>query len=115
MAELGGCEPYGPEGLPLEQARAAILAALQPLAGAETVPLSEALGRITAAPVRAAAAVPGFRASIMDGYAIAGEALPEPGTRWRLGGRAAAGAPHGAALAPGEAVRILTGAVVPEG
>ena len=115
MAELGGCEPYGPEGLPLEQARAAILAALQPLAGAETVPLSEALGRITAAPVRAAAAVPGFRASIMDGYAIAGEALPEPGTRWRLVGRSAAGAPHGAALAPGEAVRILTGAVVPEG
>jgi molybdopterin molybdotransferase len=115
MAAQGGCEPYGPEGLPLQQARAAILAALQPLAGGETLPLAAALGRITAAPVRAEAAVPGFRASIMDGYAIAGDALPEPGSRWRLVGRSAAGAPHGAALAAGEAVRILTGAAVPAG
>jgi molybdopterin molybdotransferase len=108
-------EPYGREGLPLEQARAQILEALQPLGLEETLPLTEALGRTTAAPVVAAAAVPGFRASIMDGYAIAGAAQPEPGQQWRLVGGSAAGAPYGAALAAGEAVRILTGAVVPEG
>lgn len=108
-------EPYGREGLPLEQARAQILEALQPLGVEETLPLTEALGRTTAAPVVAAAAVPGFRASIMDGYAIAGAAQPEPGQQWRLVGGSAAGAPYGAALAAGEAVRILTGAVVPEG
>jgi molybdopterin molybdotransferase len=51
----------------------------------------------------------------MDGYAIAGEAQPQPGQQWRLVGTAAAGAPHASALAAGEAVRILTGAVVPQG
>jgi molybdopterin molybdotransferase len=108
-------DPYGREGLPLEQARAQILQALQPLGLEETLPLTEALGRTTAAPVLAGAAVPGFRASIMDGYAIAGAAQPGVGQRWRMVGVSAAGAPHGAALAAGEAVRILTGAVVPEG
>ncbi|MFM8259620.1 MAG: molybdopterin molybdotransferase MoeA [Vulcanococcus sp.] len=115
MADPRIGEPYGREGLPLELARQRILEALQPLAQEETLPLAQALGRTTAAPVAAAAAVPGFRASIMDGYAIAGEAAPEPGARWRLVGRSSAGAPYGAVLAAAEAVRILTGAVVPEG
>ena len=114
-ASPASAEPYGREGLPLEQARALILDALQPLGRRQELPLAACLGRTAAEPVRAAAAVPGFRASIMDGYAIAGEALPEPGTRWRLVGRSAAGAPHGGVLAAGEAVRILTGAAVPEG
>ena len=108
-------EPYGREGLPLEQARAQILEALQPLGLAETLPLTHTLGRTTAEPVLALAAVPGFRASIMDGYAIAGAVQPQTGQQWRLVGVAAAGAPYGAVLAAGEAVRILTGAVVPEG
>ena len=108
-------EPYGREGLPLEQARRLILEALQPLHRRETLPLAACLGRVSAEPVRASQAVPGFRASIMDGYAIAGEDLPQPGQRWRLVGRSAAGAPYGEPLAAGEAVRILTGAVVPEG
>jgi molybdopterin molybdotransferase len=115
MPDPVNAEPYGREGLPLEQARVQILEALQPLGVEETLPLSDALGRTAAAPVVAAAAVPGFRASIMDGYAIAGAAQPEPGQQWRLVGGSAAGAPYGAALAAGEAVRILTGAVVPEG
>jgi len=108
-------EAYGREGLPLEQARIQILEALVPLGLTDTLPLSQALGRTTAACVMAPAAVPGFRASIMDGYAIAGDALPQPGAQWTLVGRSAAGAPYGAALEPGQAVRILTGAVVPEG
>jgi molybdopterin molybdotransferase len=115
MADAINAEPYGREGLPLEQARAQILEALQPLGLQETVPLSQALGRTTAAALVATAAVPGFRASIMDGYAIAGGAQPELGQHWRLVGGSAAGAPHTAALAAGEAVRVLTGAVVPEG
>lgn len=108
-------EPYGREGLPLEQAREQILEGLQPLGRNEVLPLMQALGRTTASPVQAPNAVPGFRASIMDGYAIAGAEQPEPGARWRLVGTSAAGAPYGAKLAAGEAVRILTGAVVPEG
>jgi molybdopterin molybdotransferase len=108
-------EPFPAEGLPLEQARAQILGALQPLGRSEELPLAACRGRITAAAVQAPAAVPGFRASIMDGYAIAGSAAPVPGQRWRLVGRSAAGTPYAGVLEPGEAVRILTGAVVPEG
>ncbi len=108
-------EPFGPEGLPLELARDRILDQLQPLGLVEQLPLAACLGRITAEPVLAAAAVPGFRASIMDGYAIAGSEQPLVGARWRLRGTSAAGAPYGAALAAAEAVRILTGAVVPQG
>jgi molybdopterin molybdotransferase len=83
-------EPYGREGLPLEEARARILAALQPLGRQEELTLAACLGRVAAEPVPAAAAVPGFRASIMDGYAIAGDAVPQPGERWRLVGCSAA-------------------------
>jgi molybdopterin molybdotransferase len=108
-------EPYGREGLPLEQARSQILEALQPLGLQQTLPLSACLGRTTAAAVLAQGAVPGFCASIMDGYAIAGGEQPQPGASWRLVGLSAAGAPYGSALAPGEAIRILTGAVVPAG
>ncbi|MCP9904884.1 molybdopterin molybdotransferase MoeA [Cyanobium sp. BA5m-21] len=108
-------EPFGPEGLPLDQARAQILESLQPLGRCEALPLAACLGRITAERVLAAAAVPGFRASIMDGYAIAGSEQPLVGARWRLRGTSAAGAPYGSAVAAGEAVRILTGAVVPAG
>ena len=108
-------EPFGPEGLPLDQARAHILESLQPLGRCEALPLAACLGRITAERVLAAAAVPGFRASIMDGYAIAGSEQPLVGARWRLRGTSAAGAPYGSAVAAGEAVRIFTGAVVPAG
>jgi molybdopterin molybdotransferase len=108
-------EPFPAEGLPLEEARSLVLAALMPLSGVETVPLAAALGRVSAAPVLACEAVPGFRASIMDGYAIADVAVPEPGATWRLVGRSAAGAPFERPLAAGEAIRILTGAPLPEG
>jgi molybdopterin molybdotransferase len=108
-------EPYGTEGIPLQQARSLILAALEPLGISDVVPLALALGRITAAPVHATAAIPGFRASIMDGYAIAGESIPVPGDSWSLVGRAAPAAPYGPPLAAGQAVRILTGAPVPQG
>ena len=108
-------EPFGREGLPLDQARAQILAALQPLGGNDNLPLGACLGRISAAAVLAREAVPGFRASLMDGYAIAGEAIPAPGSRWTLVGVSAPGAAYGGPLGPGQAIRILTGAPVPEG
>ncbi len=108
-------EPFPPEGLPLEEARRRVLAALTPLPGRERLPLAACLGRVSAAVVRAPEAVPGFRASIMDGYAIAAAAAPAPDSRWRLVGRSAPGAPFPGVLAEGEAIRILTGAPLPEG
>lgn len=108
-------EPFPREGLPLEEARRRVLAAITPLTGRERLPLARCLGRVSAEPVRAAEAVPGFRASIMDGYAIAEAEAPSPGRRWSLVGRSAPGAPYGAVMAAGEAIRILTGAPLPEG
>lgn len=109
-------EPFPAEGLPLEQARAQVLLALAPLEGTALVPLAQALGRVAAQPVRATEAVPGFRASIMDGYAIGGDPMaPAAGARWQLVGRSAPGAPFPVGLEPGQAVRILTGAPVPAG
>lgn len=108
-------EPFPPEGLLLEQARTLILEQLQPLAAYELLPLAACLGRVCAEAVFAVEAIPGFRAAIMDGYAIAADHPPQVGSYWRLVGSSAAGAPYAAALAQGEAVRILTGAVVPEG
>ncbi len=108
-------EPFPAEGLSLGQARSRVLAALQPLSGSEQVPLAAALGRVSAAPVRAQEAVPGFRASIMDGYAIADGLPPQLGQAWRLVGRSAPGSPFARVLGANEAIRILTGAPVPEG
>ena len=51
----------------------------------------------------------------MDGYAIAGDAEPVLGDSWLLVGRSAPAAPFAGSLAAGEAVRILTGAPLPEG
>ncbi|CAK6696789.1 gephyrin-like molybdotransferase Glp [Synechococcus sp. CBW1107] len=108
-------EPYPREGLPLEEARRQVLAALTPLAGSESLPLQQALGRVTAESVVATEAVPGFRASIMDGYALAAASVPQVGHSWPLMGRSAPGAPYPRPLAEGEAIRILTGAPLPEG
>ncbi|MGB0278661.1 MAG: molybdopterin molybdenumtransferase MoeA, partial [Prochlorococcaceae cyanobacterium] len=108
-------EPFPAEGLPLEQARQAVIAALSAAPLVESLPLQQALGRLSAAPVLAPESVPGFRASILDGYAISTPEPPAPGTRWQLVGRSAPGAPYSAELGAGEAIRILTGAPLPTG
>lgn len=108
-------EPFPREGLPLEAARQRVLATITPLAGSERLPLEACLGRVSAEACRAREAVPGFRASIMDGYAIADGSPPAAGAAWRLVGRSAPGAPFARVLAAGEAIRILTGAPLPEG
>ncbi|MGB4699920.1 MAG: molybdopterin molybdotransferase MoeA, partial [Parasynechococcus sp.] len=111
----GSAEPYGIEGLPLLEARNKILAALKPTQKTETVALNQALGRINAEPVVAPEAIPGFRASVMDGYALGQQTQPQQGDQWTLQGRSAPGAPFQGSLSPGEAIRILTGAPLPPG
>ena len=113
----GAAEPYGREGLPLDLTRSRILESIKgrDSPGSETLLIRDCLDRVCAADVLAACDVPGFRASIMDGYALGQDSQPEPGDRWSLRGRSAPGAPFAGALVPGEAIRILTGAPVPEG
>lgn len=95
----------------VSEARAAMLGAMEPL-GEEQVRLGEALGRVLATPVRASRAQPPFAASAMDGYAL--RAADTPGAL-NIVGEAAAGRGFPRALAPGEAVRISTGAPLPRG
>ncbi len=90
-----------------------LFALARPL-GAETVPLGAAHGRVLAAPVAARLTQPPFSAAAMDGYAI-DAAAASPGARFRVIGEAAAGHGFAGALGPGDAVRIFTGAPVPQG
>ena len=86
---------------------------------AEPVDLRACSGRILAEAVRAAVDVPGFDRSAMDGYAVRGAdtfgASPYDPIRLALIGESLPGRPAGAALAPGQAVRIMTGAPIPDG
>lgn len=101
--------------LPLEEARANILDAVQPLSEIETVNLHQALHRVLAEPVEAAIDVPAHTNSAMDGYALRGADATEAGANLKLIGESFAGRPFDGQVGPGECVRIMTGAVVPEG
>src|SRR6185503_15792674 len=74
---------------------------------------ADALGRALAEPLAATVDVPFDDVSAMDGFAIAGEV--EAGAALPIAGIIAAGAAPGARLAPGAAMRIMTGAAVPAG
>ncbi|KQV92078.1 gephyrin-like molybdotransferase Glp [Pelomonas sp. Root1237] len=97
--------------IPLDEALAALLAQIQPLAGRETLATSAAVGRVLAADLISPVDVPPADNSAMDGYALraadAGQALP-------VTQRIPAGSVP-APLPPGEAARIFTGAHVPPG
>ena len=51
----------------------------------------------------------------MDGYALGQSHQPNPGDTWQMKGRSAAGQPFNGTLASGDAIRILTGAPLPDG
>jgi len=90
------------------------LFALAPVMGIEDVPLAQAAGRVLAAPLAARRTQPPFAASAMDGYAVRADEV-RPGARFQVIGEAAAGARFDRPVGSGQAVRIFTGAPVPEG
>lgn len=99
--------------MPVAEALSRVLAGAEPLP-AERVPLAAARGRVLAEPLVALRTQPGFDGSAMDGYAVrAAEAAA--GTRLPVRGESAAGHRHAGPLGPGEAIRIFTGAPLPEG
>lgn len=97
--------------LPLETAQARLLALAAPLP-VEHVDVTGSLGRYLAEPVLARRTQPAFDLSAMDGYAVAPGDLAGP---WDIVGESAAGHPSEIPAAPGRAIRISTGAVLPEG
>jgi molybdopterin molybdotransferase len=94
----------------VDEARERIIAAFRPLES-ERVALKEAAGRTLAADACAKSDQPPFSVSMMDGYAVRSA---DTGTR-RVIGSAPAGHPFVGAVGPGEALRLFTGSVVPEG
>jgi molybdopterin molybdotransferase len=89
---------------------------VRPVVGVERVRLADALNRILADPAIAPQDVPAHTNAAVDGYSFAAaDYRGDAGATLALGGRAAAGHPLRGAPPPGTAVRIFTGAVMPDG
>jgi molybdopterin molybdotransferase len=95
----------------IDDARATLLSVVRPLASVD-VPVADALGLRLAEDVAAAHDVPAFANSAMDGFALR---AADAGTRLRLVGESRAGTPFRGTVGTGEAVRISTGAALPDG
>lgn len=106
-----------PSGLDPDTALIRILEGVGPIAGSEAVALREARNRVMVQDAYAPVALPRFTSSAMDGYGVQGEDLPlVAGRKLQLAQRIHAGHMGSVApLAPGMAVRLTTGAVVPPG
>lgn len=117
MSELGESPlAAGDRNLGVAEARAAIHAAIAPMTGSESVPLVHAIGRVLASDLVSPIDVPAHDNSAMDGYAFDGALLrADAATCLRVAGIVYAGAPHHGAVAAGECLRIMTGAVMPQG
>jgi molybdopterin molybdotransferase len=99
-----------------EEALTLLRALASPLEGSERTGFYEATGRISAEAVTAPRAIPAHTNAAVDGYAFAFEAYDaKDGTLFSIRGRAAAGSPLPTAAAEPGAVRIFTGAIMPEG
>lgn len=99
--------------IPVAEALARIFALLAPLP-AETVPLAQAHRRVLAEDAVARRAQPPFHGAAMDGYAVRSADI-SPGARLKIVGESAAGHEFFGTIGGGEAVRVFTGAPLPDG
>ncbi len=107
---------YDPNSMPVEQARRLIRDYLQPVAETETLELKQSLGRVLAEALTSPHNVPNHDNSAMDGYAFNAASLSAEGdTQLQVIGTAFAGTAYSGEVRFGECVRIMTGAVMPNG
>jgi molybdopterin molybdotransferase len=115
FSSVEGCEGLGlmpaMKLLAVDEARARMLAEIAALP-AETVPLAQSIGRVLAEEVAAVRDQPPFDASAMDGWAVRGADTPGA---LKIVGESAAGHGYEGRVGAGEAVRIFTGAALPDG
>jgi molybdopterin molybdotransferase len=108
--------PRGIHWTPVDDALAHLRRNLSPVVGVETLDVSAALGRVLAEDVMARRSNPPAPNSAVDGYGFAHAATGEgPQTLPLVPGRAAAGVPFPDRVPHGAAIRILTGAILPDG
>jgi molybdopterin molybdotransferase len=117
MAQLSDdCFAFGGPLMSVDEAVGIITARLAAVDKVESVDLLSADGRVLAAQVVASMPLPPFMNSAVDGYAVRSADLPTDVERaFAISGRVQAGAAAPDAIAPGEAVRIFTGAPMPGG
>jgi len=118
MTDTSSCVSNAPESIVLSAAEAhdRMVAEVEPISGREFLPVRSALGRILAADIVAPHDVPAHDNSAMDGYAVRFDSLSGPGeTRLNVVGTAFAGSAFSGLVGKGQAVRIMTGAVLPAG
>lgn len=116
MAQLtDDCFAFSGPLLPIEEMERLIHERVRPIAGTQTVALRDACGRVLAENVVAPLDLPPFDNSAVDGYAVRhGDLTANAESRLAVAGRVTAGHSAGS-LAPGEAIRIFTGAPMPQG
>ncbi|MCP5448949.1 MAG: molybdopterin molybdotransferase MoeA [Chromatiaceae bacterium] len=111
---MESCQDSSDSSLSMSEALALIRAKITPLSGFQAVALRDGLGRVLAKPIVSPMNVPAHRNSAMDGYALRGQDLPTEGRcELQVVGTVFAGRPCVKTLAPGQCVRIMTGAKMP--
>jgi molybdopterin molybdotransferase len=117
MKKQASCnDEFDPNSLSFEQALDRIQQGVKPLKSRRCVTIREALGCVLADDVTSPMNVPPFINSAMDGYAVKSADLPQTKeTKLKIIGKSFAGQPFAGKVNNGECVRIMTGAVVPDG
>src|SRR5258706_8988807 len=117
MAKLSDdCFAFGGPMMSVDEAVGIIAARVTPVREVETVSLAEADGRILASDISAPLPLPPFTNSAVDGYAVRSGDLPsQEEASFPVTGRIQAGASARGPVKPGHAVRIFTGAPMPQG
>jgi molybdopterin molybdotransferase len=116
LQTLSCADDYDPNSLHVDRARELILDLLPPVTGHERVFVRQALDRVLAADVISPIDVPSHDNSAMDGWAVRFDDIAAEGeTRLRNIGTAFAGRAFDGKVGAGETVRIMTGAILPQG
>ena len=116
LREISCADDYDPNSMPVPKAREVIAKFLSPVATIERTAVRAALGRVLAEDVISPVDVPSHDNSAMDGYAVRFADLKNDGKAvLKVAGSSFAGVPFKGAVGTGQAVRIMTGGVVPAG
>lgn len=117
LAEIASCvSGYDPNALPVAQAQEFIARLVPRVQAVEMLAIRSALGRVLARDIVSPINVPASDNSAMDGYALRASDLSATGdTVLSVAGTGFAGVQYAGAVAPGQCVRIMTGAVMPAG
>jgi molybdopterin molybdotransferase len=116
LSAITGDSDYDPNSMPVAKAREYIRAFLAPVTAIERLHIRAALGRVLAEDIRSTMNVPANDNSAMDGYAVRfADLAPSAGATLKVIGTSFAGRPFEGSATAAQAVRIMTGGVIPSG